>query len=166
MTNKQKNEESLQFVARHFQDDTLLSRPGWRYFKLTHNLLKSRFTFSRSVAAACIGVIVLAASASIYFFALSSKDSAPEGNFSAPEPLPSVSFEEKSLRIEFQDATLKQVVAEIERAYGVTISNLPSEEMKITISYEGTAEDVVETINALLDINLTISPKTDLPSEE
>ncbi len=67
------------------------------------------------------------------------------------------SIEEKTAKIEFKNTPLKEVVAEIERVYQVRIENVPQEEILITISYEGTASDVVETINELFNTKLNIA---------
>ena len=155
MTELKIKEESLKFVAGHFKEGALLPREGWRRFKLTHHLS----TFGRKFAAACAVAVVLAASASIYFF--SSYESHTESN----ENITDIRIDDKKpmdvkiSKIQFNNAPLKDVVAEIERVYDVTIKNVPDEEIMVTISYEGTASDVVETINDLFNTNLTISSK-------
>lgn len=162
MTEKNNNDESLRFVTRHFEDDTLLPRQGWRLFSRTHHISSLR----HKVAAACIGAAVLAASASIYYFAYQPDTTDPIENVNEPQAETAVAPEQRIERIEFHDAPLREVVAEIERVYGVTIGNVPSEEISLTISYEGTAQDVVETINDLLNLNLTVSPKSDSDSRK
>lgn len=161
MKENNKTEESLRFVTRHFEDDTLLPRTGWEQFISTHHIS----SFRHNIAAACIGAVVLAASASIYYFTTRPESTAPVENVVTPAET-AVAPELRIERIEFHDAPLKEVVAEIERVYGVTIGNVPEEDINITISYEGTAQDVVETINDLLNLNLTVSPKSDSVSRK
>lgn len=159
MTEKNNTEESIRFVTRHYQDDTLMPREGWQRFSISHHISSLR----RNVAAACIGAVVFAAAASIYYFNSRPDIPAAVENVNV-QPTETATASEQ--RIEFHDAPLKKVVAEIERVYGVTVDNVPSEEISLTISYEGTAQDVVETINDLLNLNLTVSPKSDSDSRK
>lgn len=163
MTEKNKTEESIRFVTGHYVDDTLLPRQGWQRFRLTHHISSLR----RNLAAACIGAAVLAASAaSIYYFYSSTAASPAEETTITPASETVMVPANISRKIEFHDAPLREVAAEIERVYDVEISNVPRQEMSITISYEGTAADVVETINDLLDIHLTVKPKPESASRE
>ena len=45
---------------------------------------------------------------------------------------------------------------EIEKVYDVRLTSLPEEEYRLTLSYEGTAEDLVATINELLGTHIEI----------
>lgn len=158
MTDKDKTDESLRFVTRHFEDNTLLPDQGWRLFRSAHSFS----TFRHNVAAACVGLAVIAASAAIYYFTSSPQASTEPESITAPAPeTTAVAPEQRIERIEFRDATLRTVVAEIERVYGVSIGNVPQQDMRITISYEGTAADAVETINDLLGTSLTVSYNSD-----
>lgn len=151
MTEKNILDNHSDFVVSHFKDDYLLPDEGWRRFKLTNHIP----FFKRNVVAASVAAIVLAASASIYYY---SKDSQPETeDISLQTTLDTTTARNKIEKIEFHDASLKDVVAEIERVYNVSIANVPASDIRVNISYEGTAQDVVETINELLDTNLEIS---------
>ncbi len=157
MTDKDKTEESLRFVTRHFEDDMLLPRQGWRLFSITHHISSLR----HKVAAACISVAVLAASASIYYLTSRPDTTAPVDNVNVQPTETALAPEQRIERIEFHDAPLKDVASEIERVYDVKINNVPAGDIRLTISYEGTAADAVETINDLLGTNLTVSYKSD-----
>lgn len=163
MTEKKDFEESVKFVAQNFEEGSLLPRKGWQRFRLAHRISN----FRRNIAAACIATIVLAASASIYYLSSATSETESNETFSHSSVETTETTAEKTVKIEFKDTPLKQVVAEIEQAYDVTVDNVPEEEIRLTISYEGTASDVVETINDLLNTNLTISKnQTELPSKE
>ena len=56
----------------------------------------------------------------------------------------------------FNDTPLAEVVKEIEKVYDVRLTSLPEEEYRLTLSYEGTAEDLVATINELLGTHIEI----------
>ena len=163
MKENNKTEESLRFVTRHFEEDTLLPRTGWQQFSVSHHISSS---LRRNVAAACIGAVVFAAAASIYYFNTRPDIPATVEKVNVQPTETAVAPEMRIERIEFHDAPLKDVVAEIERIYGVTIGNVPDKDMRLTISYEGTAQDVVETINDLLNLNLTVSSKSDSASRK
>ncbi len=60
--------------------------------------------------------------------------------------------------IDFENTPLPLVVAGIEEAYGVEVGNLPdnSDELRLSLHYEGHAVDLVETINSILGTQLTV----------
>lgn len=60
--------------------------------------------------------------------------------------------------IDFEDAPLTQVVAEIRIVYGVEVTNMPRnpEDYRLSLHYEGTAEELVGTINEILETDLQI----------
>lgn len=161
MSENKKIEDEIDFVSRYYEDGSLMPRQGWHRFTLTHAMPKWR----RNIAAACIGAVVLVASASVYYVmnTTSQTSTADEIIQIQEEVITSNPF--KVVKIQFNDATLSEVVTEIEKVYGVKISNIPEEETRLTISYEGNAYDVVETINDLLGTNLNIDD-TDLNTEE
>ena len=60
--------------------------------------------------------------------------------------------------IDFDDAPLTIVVDQINLIYGVEVDNVPinADELYVSIHYEGTAADLVETLNEILGINMKI----------
>lgn len=159
MANQKKIEENIQFVTRYYLDDTLLPGRGWRLFRASHGIS----AFRRNVAAAAVGLIVLTASAAVYFMR---QDATPGGEQAVSAPSTTVVLAEKTQKIEFRDASLKNVVAEIERIYDVRITGVPEQDIKVTISYEGTAADVVGALNDLFDLNLTVESDTETPAAQ
>ncbi len=153
MTKFKEMEEDLQFVAYHFKEGALLPSNGWRKFKLIHHLSSIRF----KAAAASIAAVVLAASASIYYLSSHTTPSTSEESINIATIESSLPPDTKTAKIEFKHAPLSEVVAEIERVYGVRIDNMPTDQIMVTISYEGTASDVVDTINDLFDTHLKIA---------
>lgn len=162
MAHKKEIEENLKFVARFYRDDTLLPREGWKQFKALHSLSNLR----RNIAAAAIGIAILATAASFYYLSSLADRTVTNEEIPAPVPAQTMSPSLRSNTIEFHDASLKEVITEIERLYGVKVANLPEKEIRVTISYEGTAEDVIDTLNGLFDIDLKIEPATDLSPEK
>ncbi|MDE7346739.1 MAG: DUF4974 domain-containing protein [Muribaculaceae bacterium] len=156
MTEKKEFEESIRFVARNFRNGALLPYSGWKRFRQTHRIS----TYRSKISAASIVAVVLAASASLYYSYTTNKDTQEPVSIQISE---SQDIEkEKTEKIYFKDTPLKDVVVEIERVYDISIINVPQEEMRITISYEGTASDLIETINDLMNTSLKIIPKSEL----
>lgn len=155
MTEKKVIDQKFEFVISHFKDGTLLPNEGWSRFKLTHRIS----SLKHYVAAASVVAIVLAASASLYYFYRPNTDSESEKIQLVTTEETKTTAKNKIEKIEFHDASLKEVIAEIERVYNVKITNIPEEDIRVTISYEGTAQDVVETLNELLNTNLVIASK-------
>ena len=58
--------------------------------------------------------------------------------------------------MKFEDAPLQEVVKAIEKEYGVKVSGATEGQPHLTLSYRGTAEDLVAAINDLLGTNLKI----------
>ena len=60
--------------------------------------------------------------------------------------------------IDFENATLPAVVAKIKEVYGVEVVNLPesADEYKLSLHYEGTAADLVDTINETLGTDIKV----------
>ena len=147
MTEKNVIDKKYEFVVSHFKDGTLLSNEGWRRFKLANRIP----SIKRYIAAASVASAILVASASFYYYYAYNSQSPTEDIHLNPSEETKPTAEIKIVKIEFRNATLKEVIDEIEHVYDVKISNIPEQDIRITISYEGTAQDVVETINELLN---------------
>lgn len=146
-----KMNESVEFVARYYREGAFSARRGWRQLGLT----TLQWWRTRWAAAAAV-VVALTATAGIYAYTTSSPSEArqPEAASVTEKVTP---IEEVSRKIEFADTPLVDVVKEIERVYEVHVVNLPEDgDYRLTLSYEGTAKDLVETINELLGISLRI----------
>lgn len=141
-----KYKESLDFVVRHY-------RPG--AFIPSANFARRRLRIPLWAAACAAGILV--ASACVCTIWLQPREE--EALRPAPAVEQPVADSSASVRrIEFNNAPLSEVIAATEECYGVRIGSVTPEEadLRLTLSYEGTAEDLVATINDLLDTNLTI----------
>ena len=60
--------------------------------------------------------------------------------------------------IDFEEAPLTEVVQKIKDVYGVEVTNLPTDpdQYLLSLHYEGSALDLVDTINDILDIEMTV----------
>ena len=156
----EKQEESLRFVANHYNSRAFDQDAAWRRITghepsaessgHTFPLRRRRFAVAASIAAA----VVISASAAFFTWVL------PSAETDNQTSIESTDASRGSLtavrRIEFTDAPLADVVQAIERVYGVRVGNLPVESYRLTLSYEGNARDLIATINELLGTNLRI----------
>ncbi|MEZ3589940.1 MAG: DUF4974 domain-containing protein [Muribaculaceae bacterium] len=146
-----KMNEIVEFVARYYREGAFSARRGWRQLGLT----TLQWWRTRWAAAAAV-VVALTATAGIYAYITSSPSEARQPE-AAPVTEKVTPIGEVSRKIEFADTPLVDVVKEIERVYEVRVVNLPKDgDYRLTLSYEGTAKDLVETINELLGISLRI----------
>lgn len=151
MTDKTK--DSLRFVTRFYSPgalhpDTSFIRKGLPFWK------------RHAVPASIIGTTLLAAAAVSTYLAL---------NLTHPQTAEPVKKNETTVfsassiptsgevkKMKFEDASLHDVVKEIEKEYGVKVTGETEGQPRLSLSYEGTAEDLVAAINDLLGTNLSI----------
>lgn len=149
MTDKIKH--SLDFVVRFYRPGAF--RPdGW--------FIETPLPFWRrhAVAASIIGTVLVAAAAVTTYVVL---DHHSPATHTAPVPTtesPSVEIPVavEVATVEFENASLSEVVAAIENTYGVKVTGMSNTDTRLTLHYQGTAEDLVETINDLLGTNLKV----------
>lgn len=151
-TDEVKFENSVKFVASHYESGAFRRHDAWvRIFG------KKGFNWKRISVAASVICVILAASAFVYMtLDLRDRSGHKEDKnietVSSPDVKTGINF----ASLEFIDAPLSEVVEKIETTYGVTISGLPDKELYLTLKYEGTAQDLVETINDALGTDLKI----------
>lgn len=139
--------KELNFIARHYKKGLFAVEPALRRIRPA----ASWWTHSR-IAAACVGAVILTASATLFVH---------HKYFVSPP----VEMQQPSLpaahivrAIDFEDAPLPVVVAKIKEVYGVDVVNLPdnAEEYSLSLHYEGSASDLLNTINDILDTEMFI----------
>ncbi len=160
-TNDNNFNESLDFITRHYQEDAFSDEQKEKAFNFVTGSRRrhSIFMRPRRIAAAAVATALLA-SASCYFY-ITRSDNKTENLQPAQEiiNLETTPVEIATAVIEFNDSPLSDVVNEIEKVYGVRILNTPEKEYRLTLRYEGNVEELLETINELLDIHLEIDNK-------
>lgn len=148
----EKFKKSLSFVVSHYRPGAFVPqsvfaapRPWWR----------------RTAVAASVAAGVLVASALVYTYVADVNTvtpAPPAVEIAAPAPAPATA--ESVIRLEFTDMRLSEVVDNIERAYNVEISGMTDAEadLRLTLSYEGDAADLVTAINEILGTTLSVKP--------
>ena len=150
MTENMKN--SLRFVTRFYSPGTLRPDPSFIREGLP-------FRKRHAAAASIIGTALLAAAAVTTYLALAPS---PPTEASAPQtetpvtPAEETPKTENVRKMKFDDASLPDVVKAIEKEYGVKVSGQTEGQPRLTLSYEGSAEDLIGAINDLLGTNLKI----------
>lgn len=145
-----KEEKEISFIAERYIKGKFSVEKGWKRLGIS-----TSYRFKRMrVAAVVASAIVLSAAAAIVWH----NYSLPENG--AVEPLKEVKAPEKEVKvIDFEDTTLPVVIRKIKDVYGVEVTNIPENaaQYKLSLHYEGNAEDLVNTINEILEIQMTIA---------
>lgn len=144
-------ENSFRFVMSHYREGA---------FKPRMIFYRSPLRTRRATAAAVAACVILVASACYFVFSNRSQEPAmTQPSVSAPTPQAESPVFAESLRLEFDNAPLPVVVAEIEAAYGVKIYGLPddSDSIRLTLSFEGTADELIDAINQITGLTLGIN---------
>lgn len=106
------------------------------------------------MAAAVSAAVVLTASAAIIYKA----STAPSISSGTEVTAPIEADKDVVKAIDFENTPLTVVVEKINETYNVEVTGLPEspEEYRLSLHYEGTASDLVETINEILGTELTV----------
>lgn len=144
-------DKDLKFIARHYRKGMFAVEPALRRIK---GVSPAWWTRPR-IAAACALAAILTATAAI--FVHNNYFTAPDST-AAPTEQSAVNAADVVRIIDFEEAPLTDVVAKIREVYGVEVTGLPDNPYQYTLSlhYEGSALDLVETINDILDTDMTV----------
>ncbi len=145
------NNKDINFIARHYKKGLFVVEPALKRIRPA----AARWWTRSRIAAACIGAAILTASAALFV----------HHTYFVNHPIEMQHIQQPSLpaahivrAIDFEDAPLPVVVAKIKEVYGVDVANLPdnAEEYSLSLHYEGSALDLVDTINDILDTEMFI----------
>lgn len=141
----------IDFIARRYRKGRFSAESGWRRLGIAPSFQLRRLR----VAAAIAVTVILSATAAIIYNVYRVDD------VSQPAPIEAVSPMSEVRAIDFENATLYEVVKKIEATYGVKIDNLPErpEEYRLSLHYEGTPADLIATINDILGTQMTVTEK-------
>lgn len=145
------NQKDIKYIARHYRKGLFATEPALRRIKPT----TTRWWTRTRIAAACVAAVVLTATAAVFIHT---------GYFSHIDPdiqeiaQPAIPAAEIVRIIDFEEATLSEVVEKIRVVYGVEVTDLPINPDQYTLSlhYEGSAIDLVDTINDILDTDMKV----------
>lgn len=144
--------KNVDFIARRYQEGCFDAIAGWRRLAVAPLSRWKRYR----VAAALAAMVVLSATAALIYRQYRSVD-IPRQSVEAPviSPLAEVKV------IDFENASLAEVVQKVEEVYNVRVENLPENdnEYKLSLHYEGTPTYLIGVINDILGTQMTVTEK-------
>lgn len=143
--------KGIDYIAQHYRQGLFVEDEALRRIRPA---VGGWWTRAR-VAAACVAVVVVSATAAVLvnndFFA----DPSPvveqaQSEAAVPEAVVRV--------IDFEATPLTVVVDKIKDVYGVEVDGLPenADDYSLSLHYEGSADDLIETINEILETDMTV----------
>lgn len=145
-----KHDEEIDFIARHYRRGAFASGSA------LERIMPGRMSRLRTVRIAAAAALLIAAgtAAALLITHSSSTDRAAE---TVPQDAPTAVADDIKV-IDFESTPLTVVANKIREVYGVSVRNLPDDAGDITLSlhYEGSAADLVDTINEILSTQMTI----------
>ena len=145
-------DKDLRFIVRHYRKGVFAVGPALRRVKGA----KAAWWTRTRIAAACVVAAVLTATAAVFVYRNNFRETGPAVPETERQAIPAA----KIVRvIDFEEAPLTKVVAKIREVYGVEVTGLPADpdQYVLSLRYEGSALDLVETINDILDTDMKVS---------
>lgn len=148
------DDKDIDFVSEHYKDDVFSPEAGWRKFRSILGLRRKRYGIAMAVAA----IITVTATAAIISY--QNRHNEPDAAESVGDMKSAPGLEETRI-LAFDHTKLTEVVEIVEAEYSVEIGNVPpnSDDFELTLRYEGTPTELIDAINEILGIQLTISEK-------
>lgn len=145
--------KDIDFVARHYRKGLFSVQAGWRRVGIGTAVRVRRFRIAAAMAAA---MVILSGTAAIIY-----RNSRVEDVQEQSVPVRPVGTLDEVKVIDFEDASLTDVVKKIESTYDVKVQDIPesSEEYRLSLHYEGTPVDLIATINEILGTRMTVTEK-------
>lgn len=147
------SDKNIDFVARHYRRDAFSASEAWKEMGIGVS------TWRRRIRIAAVIAIVLAVSATATVFIhrqLTAQDSTTQ---TVHTEQPAVQAPESIVRtIDFDNATLPEVLDRIRQVYGLEVENIPADadSYRLTLHFEGNATDLLGMINEILGTELKI----------
>lgn len=144
------NEKEIKFIADRYKKGRFSTDKAWNRLGIRPVSIWRKYRVAAAVAAA----VVITASAAIIYKA-STAPSIPSGT---EVTAPVVAGKDVVRVIDFENTQLTVVVEKINETYGVKVTGLPEspDKYRLSLHYEGTASDLVETINEILGTELKV----------
>ena len=148
------DDKDIDFVARHYSDDACSIDSGWRKIKSTLGLRRRRY----GIAAAVSAIIAVSATAAIICYEHARIESSATESVSVGSG--KIHADETKV-LAFDNTKLSEAVEIIESEYSVEIGNIPAnaDDYALTLRFEGTPTELIEAINEILGIKLTLTEK-------
>ena len=141
--------KDFDFVARYYKKGSFNKDAAWARLGITTVSWWSRFR----VAAAVAALLVVSASAALIYHQYQLNTAKNQAVESVDiTPLTEVKV------IDFENASLTEIVREIEMVYNVNIVNLPDPTLDYSLSlhFEGNPVELIDAINDILGTQMTV----------
>lgn len=140
----------IKFIADRYKKGRFSTDKGWNRLGIRSVSIWKKYRVAAAVAAA----VVITASAAVIYKVATVPSVKPETEISVP----TVADKNAVKIIDFENTPLTVVVEKINKTYGVKVTGLPEspDKYRLSLHYEGTASDLVETINEILGTELTV----------
>ena len=142
----------IDFVVRHYRENCFRTDKGWGRLGIRG---VSHYKKIRAAAAIVIGAVLTASAAILY------REYWADGVRVDNTPTEITNSLTIVKVIDFEDASLPIVINKIEEVYGVEVDNLPEspEDYTLSLHYEGTPTDLIQTINEILGTQITVNER-------
>ena len=144
--------KDIDFVARHYRKGLFSVQAGWRRLGIGTTVRVRRLRIVAAIAA----MVILSGTAAIIY-----RNSCVEEVQEQSVPVRTVRTLDEVKVIDFEDASLTDVVRKIESTYDVKVGGFPEspEGYRLSLHYEGTPVDLIATINEILGTRMTVTEK-------
>lgn len=142
--------KEIKFIADRYKKGRFSTDKGWNRLGIRSVSIWKKYRVAAAVAAA---VVITASAAVIY-----KVTTVPSAPLETGISVPTVADKDAVKIIDFENTPLTVVVEKINETYGVKVTGLPEspDKYRLSLHYEGTASDLVETINEILGTELTV----------
>lgn len=142
-------EKEIDFIARKYKKGLFSADKGWKRL----NIAPVRNWKQMRIAAAVAGAIVLSATAAVLYHNIYPSETAV-----VKENKTMVVSKDAIKVIDFENTPLPTVIEKIKEVYGAEVTNIPenAEEYNLSLHYEGTASDLIATINEILNTDMEV----------
>ncbi len=154
-----KGNNNIDFVARHYRTGGFNVKSA-----LTSMGLRRMWRWSPARIAAVAGLaLVMSATAAVmihqvYFSSRLEPVPVSESDVAPKTRTPSQPVLSEVRTIDFEDAPLSSVVAEIKAVYGVEVAGMPdnADSYRLTLHFEGNIQELVDCVNDILGTDMYI----------
>lgn len=167
---KEINEDELQFVARHYKEDTLNTERAWRTLRqrvlpssATHLPTRRLSTATRRIAAAVSIALIVGASVACGLWYSRQQAVVPDApvapSTTVATPYRYLQAKGESIVLKYDNAPIEEILNELSTHYGRTLvlQSASASGRCISGEIEATSlEEVVEILEATLDIEIEI----------
>ncbi len=144
------DDKEIDFIAKRYRSGLFSEDRGWNRLNVHTGVRWRRF----KIAAAITSVILISATAALIYqqYTLKSERETVEEQFIQVTPTNVIKV------IDFENASLPEVISRIKEVYGVDVINLPenADTFYLSLHYEGNVLTLVDTINEILETQMTV----------